>query len=243
MYGIIKIIFEKFLRVIEANFYAVSSTYIELLFKFLILYFIFFFMIDKIYLRNKLNWWIVATIGIILCVFMVGLSLIDKSTNLEFSLNDENKNLNKTGFNLKCDDNSKIKRLFYDSEYFCHIENLKQEKIEVVNLTGSITFKSKNGNNIHNFKDTIKFKVPINSTHLLVKFSGYHKNIFITWSSGRHFNFITKEKEEEVRKEFLKNLSILFVLVFFSIPSMFVNFKKLSKKEEIEKNKTSKEKK
>jgi hypothetical protein len=181
--------------------------------------------------KKVVSWWIWNTICIMIFFLITGLIFIDKSTTQEFGLrlNDELNNLDKVDYDFICE--GETERLLYESEYECKIiEPKSKNRVNIANLSGIISFKREFDTKYYRFNDTIKFEVPINTTHILVHISGYNNNKLINWSSGHNFNFVTKQEDELMKKEFLHNLFILFTLIFFSVPTMMVSFKSLAKK-------------
>lgn len=230
----VKILYEMLYNVLSANLEGVIS--IDVIIGFTVLLILYIFIAGSIKLiymlkpDKKFNFWFFNTIFMIVFFLIIGIFFISEATtqSLDFGLNDENKNLTRANIDLMCEGESK--RLLYNTEYNCYLKDPKiEENITLKNLTGSILFRDDNSTSEDFFNNSISFKVPVNTSYLLIKVNGNYKNESVSWSSGRPFNFITKDQEKEVKQDFLKNLFILFTLVFFSIPTMMLNFKKLMK--------------
>lgn len=194
----------------------------------------FFYYLWKFITTGKIEIksWVWGTIGIMILFMVTGLIFINQSTTneLALNLNDEKKNQSQTDYQIKCQGESQ--RLIYDSGYECIVLKKDDKSVLVENVTGSVLFKNEDKLiTKSNFKDEITFAVPNNTSYVLFNIYGKIENKSMNLSSGYYFNFIGKEEEKQIKKEFLNNLFLLFTLVFFSIPTMMVSFKHLAKKE------------
>lgn len=229
-----EIILSRIKEILSYNFFGILNFETKLVIISLILIYLTIYTIIKIYYfffekNEKINWWIIGTILIMGFFFVIGIFIIDDSSTgkLEIQLNDEYNNLSRSEYKLTCE-NDRVKRM-YDVKYNCNVINISNENvITLKNISWNLFMYNENKSIFG--KDNITFKVPENSSHILIKLSGSHNNQSLNLSSGVKFNFISKKDELKSKNEFRSKLFILITIIFISIPSMMANFRKLNKK-------------
>ncbi len=197
-------------------------------------------------LRNdwkKPKFWIIATITIMLLAFVIGLLFINGLTGyepLEWYLNVEGNVFNQYG-TIDCTSQNKFttQKLFVGKNVTCLIDpplNVTTAKVKFV------SYSAEPDRDI--FPDIISgdsriiFTAPGNVSLIFFEITGVsQKNITLSLNTLGEHTFYTSEEYKERNQKFITAILVLFGAILFSVPSMMVSFRKLSKSSEEKENK------
>ena len=177
--------------------------------------------------KRKLNWWVLGTVSLMVFFFLQGVIFLDTTSGnkgIDLKLYENGSVLDEG--RLICTGNIDRTVILINDIIYC------TSKPKLENMSGTISFIFKNKTTYQLFfEGAFTFNAPLNVKAIFFKFEGIDADnktrVFDVWQPH---TFITEQQYEENKKIFITYIFALFGVVFFSIPNLMVNFKKLSEK-------------
>lgn len=228
---IYKLTYFEFLRnIFEKNFgkYAILNLFTFTIISLFVLFLI-YLIINRIYSfkKEKPNWWIWGSILCMLFFFCVGFFFIDSqfgNKDIRFNLNDDV--AHKQVGTINCTNHRGA--LLVTDNVNCEIS----PKLTILNA--AVDFDMENGGLVSKTMENEKqlsFLVIPGISKITFKLRGIdEKGDIRLLSTAAPYEFLTEEKYQKNKENFILYLIALFGIVLFSVPSMVNNFKNISEK-------------
>ncbi len=174
---------------------------------------------------NNIKWWMISTIWAMIFLIWIGTAFITMTVgipNLDSVLRDMDENNEVIG-EITCDTASG--EYIINDLITCDIE----PKLNNMNVEILFIYDNNTQEELH-MKDRISFNGPEDLKRISFLINGNDTdNNYRTLSVGRDFKFVSIDESIERRDGIILYFIVLLGVVFFSVPTMMLDFKKLFK--------------